>query len=197
MPTLVLVLPTSTTRSISEHCDLAGNHAMAALTVLEHQSAIDVEVDRDAGDAVDRDTPSDGIGDDEPARANGCEPLTLQLCAPTVERLEHRLEHDVAPDVSPRLEPDRRCASGAARGKRALPEVDADADRDDAGARRGPCAHGGGHPALEEDAGDLAAADENVVGPLESSVQSGHPSERVGDGQSAHERIATPTLRRR
>src|SRR5262245_9857910 len=135
MPTFVLVLPTSTTRSISEHRDLAGHHAVAALTVLEHQSAIDVEVDRDAGDAVDRDTPSDGVGDSKPACTNGCEPLTLQLGAPAVEGLEHRVQHDVALDVSPRLEPHRRRVGGEARGKRALPEVDADADRDDAAVR--------------------------------------------------------------
>src|SRR5215470_17116645 len=61
-PTLVLVLPTSSTSSTSDDPDLAGHHAMTVLAVLEQQRAIDVEVHRDARDAVHRDTPPDRVG---------------------------------------------------------------------------------------------------------------------------------------
>src|SRR5262245_10871820 len=163
-PTFVLVLPTSSTSSISEDSDLAGHDTMTALAVLEQQRAIDVEIHRDAGDAVDGDTSPDRVGDGQPARADGRQPVVLELRAPVVEGLERCRQHGVALDVASRLQPDRRGAGGEARRERALPEVDADADGDDAGrAARRRAAGGGRHTALEQNACDLAPRDEDVI----------------------------------
>src|SRR5262245_7926089 len=196
-PTFVFVLPTSSTSNMSEDSDLAGHDAMTALAVLEQQRAIDVEIHRDAGDTVDGDTPSDRVGYGQPARADRRQPVVLELRAPVVEGLERHRQHGVALDVASRLQPDGRGAGGEAGRERALPEVDANADGNDAGGAAGARGvRGGRHTALEQNAGDLTSADEDIVRPFEASTEPRHARQRFGHGQCAHERVAAPVLRR-
>src|SRR5204863_9866048 len=92
-PIFVLVLPTSRTSSILRLLDhLARGHALAAARALEHEGAVQIEVDGHAGDAVDADPPADGVGEGEPARAHRSHALAFQPAAPLVERLEQRAQ---------------------------------------------------------------------------------------------------------
>src|SRR5207249_1343873 len=195
-PTLVLVLPTSSTSSTSEDSDLAGHDAVSPLAVLQHQRAVDVESDGDAGDAVHGHATADRIGEDEPAGANRRQPVALETRPPAVEGLEQRRQHHVAVHDPLRLAQHRRGARGEARGKLALTEVDADADGDHAGPTRGPRDTRGRHAALAQAAGDLPVADQDVGGPLQARAQRRRTRERIRAGQRADQRRPAPPSRR-
>src|SRR5262249_46654877 len=66
-PTWVWVLPTWSTSSMSDDPALARHDTVTALTILQQQRAIDIEVHRDAGDAVHGDAPPDRVRDGQPA----------------------------------------------------------------------------------------------------------------------------------
>src|SRR5262249_28289310 len=140
---------------------------------------------------------ADRAGDGEPARADWRQPIALEPPAPLIERLEGRVQHGVTLNVAAGFEPDRRRARGETRGKRALTKVDADADGDDACRAAWSRAAGGRRqPPLEQNAGDLAPADADIVRPFEACAEIGQGGERVSQGERADERVTAPTFRR-
>src|SRR5713226_1953393 len=192
-PILVLVLPTSATRSIGDPpparsprgaLDRPRDDPPDASRVLHEQRPVGVEADREACDALDRDRLADRLGEGEPALAHG-----LEARAPRVELLEQRGQDRVAAGCLSRLERHRGGAAAQLERKPALGEVDPDADDEDGVARAAA--------RLDEDAAELAPARQDVVRPFEPGLEAGGAAQRLGDGHRRGRRERRPQRERR
>src|SRR6266545_4505228 len=110
--------------------DLSGDHAPDRAPGVDQERSVDVEVHGDAGDAVQRDVPAEGVAEHSPLLANGAEALPLEAHAPRVEFLEQNREHRLAVGRASGLERDRGGVPRQLRRELALTEVHADADYD-------------------------------------------------------------------
>src|SRR2546428_1599235 len=143
-PIFVLVLPTSATSSMNLSPfssaqsgrvgdglvpgDLARNHAPDRAPGVDQERSVDVEVHSDAGDAVQRDVPAEGVAEHPPLLADGAEAFPLEARTPRVEFLEQRREHRLAVGRASGLQRDRGGMPRQLRRELTLSKVDADAD---------------------------------------------------------------------
>ena len=136
-------------------------------------------------------SPADRVAEARPALADGVEALPFQPRTPRVELLEQRRQHRLAVDGVSGLERDGRRPARQLGREFALTEVDADADDQDR-------LRGRHRARFEEDAGDLAAADEDVVRPLQPRLEGRDPPQGLRGGdrgrrrQGRQERLRQP-----